>query len=98
MNAITDRTEIARIIRDRPEQLRGFTVTTIDGEAGHVASSHQEEVDDLHLVIHLGNRFLGKDVVIEADAIDAVDPEQQTIHVDRIRDWVKSSPKVSAVT
>ncbi len=95
MTAITDRHEIARIISDRPEQLRGFAVTTIDGDAGRVAG-HQEDVDEAHLVIHLGGKLFGKDVVIEADAIDQVDPQGQTIHVDRIRDWVKSSPKVGA--
>ena len=95
MSAITERTDIARIIQTRPEQLKDFTVKAIDGEAGHV-SGHQDEVDDRHLVVHAGGRFFGTDLVIEVDAIDRVDPENQEIHVDRIVDWVKSSPRLGA--
>ena len=93
MSAIKERMQIARIVKERPEQLKGFEVLAIDGPAGSV-TGHQDDVDDRHLVVHAGGRFLGKDVVIEVDAIDEIDPEHKTIHVDRIVDWVKSSPKV----
>lgn len=93
MDAVTDKTEIRRIVHDRPEQLEGFTVVATDGQAGKVGA-HQEEVDDYHLVVHVGPKMLGHDVVLESDVITLVDPAAQEVHVDRITDWVKSSPRL----
>jgi hypothetical protein len=96
MSAVTDRTSIARIVHDQADALQGFAVEAIDGTAGTVAKD-QDRVDDEHVVVHVDSGFLGlfgKDVVVEVDAIDAIDAEQRRIHVDRIADWVEASPKV----
>lgn len=93
MDVITERMDIARIIKERPEQLKDFSVVAIDGPAGRVPP-YQSDVDDEHLVVHAGGRIFGKDVVIEVDVIDEIDPQNRTVHVNRIVDWVKSSPKL----
>lgn len=95
MSAVTDRGSIDSIVRERPEQLHDFDVATIDGYAGKVAR-HQGDVDDQHLVIHLDGPLglFGKDVVIESDVIDEIDAQHRRIHVDRISQWVKQSPKL----
>lgn len=93
MDAVSDKTEIRRIVHDRPEQLEGFTVVATDGQAGKVAG-RQEEVDDYHFVVHIGKKMLGHDVVLEIDVISLIDPKAQEVHVDRITDWVKSSPRL----
>ncbi|CAN5383267.1 hypothetical protein BH23ACT9_BH23ACT9_05050 [soil metagenome] len=98
MSAVTDRLGIERIIRDQHEALEGFTVVAIDGEAGTVAKA-QDRVDDQHLLVHIDSGLLGllgKDVVIEAEAIDSIDAAAHEIRVDRIADWVQTSPKVEA--
>ncbi|WP_370325856.1 hypothetical protein [Euzebya sp.] len=95
MSAVTDRIDIARIVHDRPEQLAGFTIVATDGEAGQVADApKQDEVDDQHLVVHVGTKLFGSDVVVETDVISSVDAQAREVHVDRIADWVKSSPKL----
>ncbi len=96
MTAVRDRNSIDRILHEQADALEGFSVIAIDGEAGRVAKD-QSRTDPDHLLIHLDG-FLGifgnHDVVIETEAIDVVDTQTQMIHVDRIIDWVKSSPKV----
>ena len=96
MTAVKDRESIDRIMHDQARALEGFTVMAIDGEAGRVAKG-QDRVDDEHLLVHVGSgliKILGSDVVVETDAIDAIDTEAKEIHVDRIVDWVKASPKI----
>jgi hypothetical protein len=96
MTAVSDRQSIDRIIHDQADALQGFTVVAIDGAAGTVAKD-QERVDDDHLVVHVDSGFLGlfgTDVVVESEAIDTIDAAAKQIHIDRIADWVKASPKV----
>lgn len=96
MSAVKDRQSIDRIIHDQAEALHGFEVTTIDGVAGKVAKG-QDQVDDQHLVVHVDKGPLGlfgADVVVEVDAIDRIDAAAHEVHVDRITDWVRSSPKL----
>ncbi len=99
MTAVSDRHSINRIVREQAEALQGFTVLTVDGEAGKVAKA-QDRIDEDHLVVHVDGflGLFGSDVVVENEAIDTVDTVQRTIHVDRITDWVKSSPTVDQYT
>jgi hypothetical protein len=96
MSQVTDRSSIERIVHEQAGALEGFTVVAIDGEAGRVAK-HPDRIDEDHLVVHVDSGFLGlfgRDVVVETEAIDAIDAQQQVVHVDRIADWVQASPKV----
>ncbi|HUG84953.1 MAG TPA: hypothetical protein VMM13_10330 [Euzebya sp.] len=93
MPTISDRTEIFGILRDPATDLSGYSVEAIDEHAGTLAKK-QDEVDDSHLVIHVGPHLVGHDVVVEADVVDRIDTDEHVIHVDRIAKWVKSSPKL----
>ena len=93
MTAVHDRTSMDRIIHEQADALAGFTVLASDGEAGTVAPD-QGRVDDEHLLVHVGGRIFGKDVVVETSVISAIDAREQEVHVDRIVDWVQSSPKL----
>lgn len=93
MDAVTDQGDIRKIIAERPEQLEGFTVVASDGQAGRVAAN-QDQVDDDHLVVHVGNRMLGHDVVIESEVVSRIDHKAREVHLSRITDWVKSSPRL----
>lgn len=95
MTAVTDPGSIQRMVQQQAKALEGFDVVAIDGDAGRVAKRHPL-ADESHLVVHVGGAMglFGKDVVIELDAVDAIDTETRQIHVDRIVDWVKASPKL----
>lgn len=96
MSTIDDRMSLDRILKDRPEQLAGFSVIAIDGEAGRVAQG-QARTDDRHLAVHVSSGLLGlfgSDVAVEYEAIDGIDPEARQVHVNRITEWVKASPRV----
>ncbi len=91
MSAVTDRIQIINLVHDRASELEGFRVIAKDGEAGTVHGD-QDAVDDRHIVVHVGNKLFGHDVVVESDVITTIDLDAKEIHVDRIADWVKSSP------
>lgn len=95
MAAITQRTHIDRMVAIGADQLAGFTVEAVDGDAGTV-SREQGVVDDTHLIIHLDGflGLVGKDVSIEGEAIREIDLESRTVVVDRVREWVNQSPRV----
>ncbi len=95
MATITDRIDIDTYLRDPNADLSGFKVIAIDDSAGTLADK-QQEVDDSHLVVHVGPKLVGHDVVVETDVVTSIDTDQREIHVDRIADWVKSSPKLKA--
>lgn len=94
MGSVTDKDSIDKIMGKQAEALKGFDVKTIDGHAGTVAPN-QDRVDDEHLVVHVGGKLFGKDVVVETDAIEAVDSREHEIKIDRVAGWVKGSPKVA---
>ncbi|MGI9015821.1 MAG: hypothetical protein ACR2HR_01730 [Euzebya sp.] len=93
MGAVTDRASIDKILHDQPEALKGYDVHTVDGHAGKLADG-QDRVDEEHVVVHIGGKLFGSDVVMETEAIKAVDTAEHVVEVDRITDWVKSSPKL----
>lgn len=95
MPTITDRLDIYSMLRDPNTDLSGYSVVAIDDRAG-MLSNKQDDVDDSHLVIHVGPPLLGHDVVVEADVVDRIDTDEHVIHVDRIADWVKASPRLKA--
>lgn len=93
MATITERSDIETYLRDPAADVSGFTVVAIDDRAGTVAST-QDAVDDGHMVVHVGPPIIGSDVVVETEVVTAIDTDQREIHVDRIADWVKASPKL----
>ncbi|MEE8602002.1 hypothetical protein [Euzebya tangerina] len=93
MSKVKDRGSIDRIIHDQADALGGFTVLARDGVAGKIAGD-QDRVGDNHLIVRVGGRLRGNDVVVETTVVSAIDAAQKEIHVDRIADWVKASPKL----
>jgi hypothetical protein len=91
MTDVRDPQEIARLVHDN--QLEGFKVIAKDGEAGMVSRA-QDHVDDLHMAVHVGSKLLGSDVAVETEVITVIDLDAKEVRIDRIKDWVKSSPKV----
>lgn len=93
MPTITDRIAIEEYLRDPQHDLTGYKVIAIDDPAGTL-TDNQDEVDDSHMVAHVGPPIIGKEVVIETDVVVEIDTDQREVRVDRIADWVKSSPKL----
>lgn len=73
-------------------ELIGYDVEAVDGHAGRVVPA-TDRIDDDHLVVRTG-RLLGREVVIETDAIREVDPDQEVVELARVKEWVKQSPKL----
>lgn len=92
MPTLTDRIDITGYLRQHPADMAGWSVIAIDEPAGKLVDKHTE-IDERHMVVHVGPPVLGSDVVVETDVVTSIDTDTHEIHVDRIADWVKSSPK-----
>lgn len=77
---------------DPSEQLVGYRVEAVDGTAGTIDQA-STEVDPEHLVVATPGLVHHK-VVVEADAIRKVRHDEQVVEVDRVKEWVKQSPRL----
>ncbi|GHB16293.1 MULTISPECIES: PRC-barrel domain-containing protein [Streptomyces] len=72
--------------------LIGYSVEATDGSVGKV-DKHSDEVGSAYLVVDTGVWIFGKDVLLPAGTIKAVDTENRTIFVDLTKDQIKDSPE-----
>lgn len=72
--------------------LTGFKVDATDGGIGKVAA-HSNEVTDAYLVVDTGTWIFGKEVLLPANTVVSIDPEERRIHVDQTRGQIKDAPE-----
>ncbi|MEU3059638.1 PRC-barrel domain containing protein [Streptomyces subrutilus] len=72
--------------------LTGFKVEATDGGIGKV-DAHSDEVDDAYLVVDTGGWIFGKEVLLPADTVVSIDPEEEKVFLDLTRGQVKDAPE-----
>ncbi|GAA2939188.1 MULTISPECIES: PRC-barrel domain-containing protein [Streptomycetaceae] len=72
--------------------LTGYSVEATDGSVGKV-DKHSDEVGAAYLVVDTGVWIFGKDVLLPAGTVKAIDIEHRKIFVDLTKDQIKDSPE-----
>jgi hypothetical protein len=72
--------------------LTGFTVEAVDGKIGKVDEASYE-TDSSYLVVDTGPWIFGKKVMLPAGVIERVDPDTETVFVNRTKDEIKNAPE-----
>lgn len=70
----------------------GYTVEALDGRVGKV-DKHSNDVGPQYLVVDTGPWILGKEVLLPAGTVEAVDHEAKTIRVGRTKERIKAAPE-----
>ncbi|MDQ0408412.1 hypothetical protein J2S50_006961 [Streptomyces sp. DSM 40167] len=71
--------------------LTGFKVEARDGDIGKVAK-HSKEAGDQYIVVNIGVWIFGKEVLLPAGTVVAVNTDERLIQVSRTKDEIKSAP------
>ncbi|WP_420037204.1 PRC-barrel domain-containing protein [Streptomyces sp. cg28] len=72
--------------------LTGYKVEATDGSIGKVGK-HSHEVGSQYIVVDTGVWIFGKEVLLPAGTITAVDAEARTIRVARSKEEIKAAPE-----
>ena len=72
--------------------LTGFKVEATDGSIGKVDEA-TKEAGGSFIVVDTGPWIFGKKVMLPAGLIREIDPDTETIFVDRTKDEIKNSPE-----
>ncbi|MFJ6048874.1 PRC-barrel domain-containing protein [Streptomyces sp. NPDC092307] len=72
--------------------LTGYKVEATDGSIGKV-DKHSDEVGDAYLVVDTGVWIFGKEVLLPADTVVRIDPEERKLFVDRTKEQIKDAPE-----
>ena len=72
--------------------LAGFTVEAIDGKSGKVDEA-TNEVGGSYIVVDTGPWIFGKKVLLPAGVVRDVDPDAETVFVNRTKDQIKNAPE-----
>jgi hypothetical protein len=72
--------------------LTGFKVEASDGSIGKVDEATYE-VGSSYLIVDTGPWIFGKKVMLPAGVVQRVDPESETIFVNRTKDEIKNAPE-----
>jgi hypothetical protein len=72
--------------------LTGYSVEATDGSVGKV-DKHSDEAGSAYLLVDTGVWIFGKDVLLPAGTIKAIDIEHRTIFVDLTKAQIKDSPE-----
>ena len=72
--------------------ISGFKVEAIDGDIGKIDKA-TNDVGGSYLVVDTGPWIFGKKVMIPAGIVRNVDPDAETVFVDRTKDAIKNSPE-----
>jgi hypothetical protein len=78
-------------IRIQPD-LSGYKVEARDGSIGKIDKA-SDAVGSACIVVDTGPWILGKKVMIPAGAVQDVDPDTETVFVDRTKDEIKNAPE-----
>ena len=71
--------------------LSGYSIEALDGKIGKVADA-RNEVGACYLIADTGPWIFGKKVILPAGVVDRVDPDTETVYVDRTKDEIKDAP------
>jgi hypothetical protein len=77
--------------------LTGFEVEAIDGSIGKVDES-TNATDSSYVVVDTGPWIFGKKVMLPAGVVRDVDPDAQTVFVNRTKDQIKNAPEFDEQT
>jgi hypothetical protein len=72
--------------------LSGFTVEATDGDIGKVDEA-TNEAGGSFIVVDTGPWIFGKKVMLPAGVIRDIDPDTETIFVNRTKDAIKNAPE-----
>jgi hypothetical protein len=72
--------------------LSGFSVETIDGSIGKVDEA-SNDVGASYIIVDIGPWIFGKKVLLPAGVVQDVDPDAQTVYVNRTKDEIKNAPE-----
>jgi hypothetical protein len=72
--------------------LTGFKVEATDGEIGKVDEA-TKEVGGSFIIVDTGPWIFGKKVLIPAGLVRDIDPDTETILVNRMKDEIKNAPE-----
>lgn len=72
--------------------LVGYTVVATDGTIGKIDSA-SAEVDSSYLVVDTGHWIFGRQVMLPAGVVDAIDHDDRRVLIDRTKDQIKAAPE-----
>jgi hypothetical protein len=72
--------------------LTGFSVEAADGGIGKVDEATYE-AGSSYLIVDTGPWIFGKKVMLPAGVVQRVDPESETVFVNRTKDEIKNAPE-----
>jgi hypothetical protein len=72
--------------------LTGFSVEAIDGSIGKIDEA-SNDIGASYVVVDTGPWIFGKKVLLPAGVIQDVDPDSQTVYVNRSKDEIKNAPE-----
>ncbi|MEW2412997.1 PRC-barrel domain containing protein [Streptomyces sp. NPDC046866] len=72
--------------------LTGFKVEAADGGIGKV-DKHSDEVGDAYLVVDTGPWIFGKQVLLPAGTVTAIDTEAKEVRVGLTKEQIKNAPR-----
>lgn len=80
------------------KDLNGYTLAARDGEIGTLKEIYFDDQAWVvrYLVVHMGARFIGREVLITPQSIESVDEDARSIVVNLTRGQVENSPPVSS--
>jgi hypothetical protein len=72
--------------------LTGYKVEASDGHIGKV-DKHSYEVDSQYIVVDTGVWIFGKEVLLPAGAVTAIDHDDKTVQVSYTKEQIKDAPE-----
>jgi hypothetical protein len=80
-----------------PTNITGYSVEAIDGSIGKVDEA-TNDVGASYIVVDTGPWIFGKRVLLPAGIVDRVDPDDETVYVNRTKDEIKNAPEFDDTT
>ena len=72
--------------------LTGFKIEAMDGSIGKIDEATYD-IGSSYLIVDTGPWIFGKKVMLPAGVVQRVDPENETVFVNRTKDEIKNAPE-----
>ena len=82
----------SRALGVEPAELRGMSVEARDGGVGRVVDV-VARIGGAHVIVDTGPWIFGKNVMLPAGVITAVDRQEERVFIDRVKEDVKNAPE-----